>query len=154
MSALGHSIRGHGGKSARNAISTADDLAIWMRALVRGKIFDADHQRQWLDSLEPEDPSNPSGQKYGFGIIQITFGPNSVYFHGGEMPGYNSFMVHDPVNDSRWEPEAANSEPYPNKGTRCLGATRACARRFKSWARTLAGGKSFGGRITTPAKTD
>jgi D-alanyl-D-alanine carboxypeptidase len=22
-----------------------------------------------------------------------------VYFHGGEMPGYNSFMGHDPVND-------------------------------------------------------
>jgi D-alanyl-D-alanine carboxypeptidase len=70
-----------------------------MRALVGGKIFDADHQRQWLDSLEAEDASNPSGQKYGFGIIQITFGPNSVYFHGGEMPGYNPFMVHDPVND-------------------------------------------------------
>jgi D-alanyl-D-alanine carboxypeptidase len=84
---------------AGNAISTADDLAIWMRALVGGKIFDADHQHQWLGSLEPEDPSNPSGQKYGIGIIQITFGPNSVYFHGGEMPGYNSFMVRDPVND-------------------------------------------------------
>jgi D-alanyl-D-alanine carboxypeptidase len=22
-----------------------------------------------------------------------------VYFHGGEMPGYNSFMGHDPAND-------------------------------------------------------
>jgi D-alanyl-D-alanine carboxypeptidase len=22
-----------------------------------------------------------------------------MYFHGGEMPGYNSFMGHDPVND-------------------------------------------------------
>ena len=85
--------------AAGGIISTADDLAIWMRALVGGKIFDADYQRQWLDSLEPEDPSNPGGQKYGYGIAQITFGPNSVYFHGGEMPGYNSFMGHDPVND-------------------------------------------------------
>jgi D-alanyl-D-alanine carboxypeptidase len=24
---------------------------------------------------------------------------NSLYFHGGEMPGYNSFMGYDPVND-------------------------------------------------------
>jgi len=70
-----------------------------MRALVGGKLFDADYQRQWLDSLEPEDPSKPDGQKYGYGISQITFGPNSVYFHGGEMPGYNSFMGYDPVND-------------------------------------------------------
>ena len=22
-----------------------------------------------------------------------------MYFHGGEMPGYNSFMGHDPDND-------------------------------------------------------
>jgi hypothetical protein len=22
-----------------------------------------------------------------------------LYFHGGEMPGYNSFMGYDPVND-------------------------------------------------------
>ena len=55
-------------------------------------------QKPWLDSLEPEDPSKPGAQKYGYGISQITFGPNSVYFHGGEMPGYNSFMGYDPVN--------------------------------------------------------
>ena len=78
---------------------TADDLAIWMRALVGGKLFDADYQRQWLDSLEPQDPSKPLGRKYGYGISQIIFGPNSVYFHGGEMPGYNSFMGYDPAND-------------------------------------------------------
>ena len=85
--------------AAGGIISTADDLAIWMRALVGGKLFDADYQHQWLDSLEPQDPSKPLGQKYGYGISQITFGPNSVYFHGGEMPGYNSFMGYDPVND-------------------------------------------------------
>ena len=34
------------------------------------------------------------------GISLITFGPNSVYFHGGEMLGYNSFMGYDPVNDA------------------------------------------------------
>ena len=84
--------------AAGGVISTADDLAIWMRALVGGKLFDAHSLRQWLDSPEPQDPSKPLGQKYGYGISQITFGPNSVYFHGGEMPGYNSFMGYDPVN--------------------------------------------------------
>ena len=85
--------------AAGGIISTADDLAIWMRALAGSKLFDANHQRQWLDSLEPQGPSKPLGQKYGYGISQISFGPNSVYFHGGEMPGYNSFMGYDPVND-------------------------------------------------------
>jgi hypothetical protein len=70
-----------------------------MRALVGGKLFDANYQRQWLDSLELQDTGKPLGQKYGYGISQLSFGPNRLYFHGGEMPGYNSFMGYDPVND-------------------------------------------------------
>jgi D-alanyl-D-alanine carboxypeptidase len=85
--------------AAGGAISTADDLSTWMRALVGGKVFNSDYQGQWLGSLEPQDPAAPDGQKYGYGISQISFGPNHVYFHGGEMPGYNSFMGYDPVND-------------------------------------------------------
>jgi D-alanyl-D-alanine carboxypeptidase len=85
--------------AAGGVISTADDLATWMRALVSGKVLNADYQRQWLDSPESEDPSRPLGQRYGYGIAQMTFGPNGLYFHGGEMPGYNSFMGYDPVND-------------------------------------------------------
>jgi D-alanyl-D-alanine carboxypeptidase len=70
-----------------------------MRALVGGKVLDADYQRQLVDSLELQDPNDLGGLKYGYGISLLTFGPNSIYFHGGEMPGYNSFMGHDPVND-------------------------------------------------------
>ena len=36
--------------AAGGAISTAEDLAIWIRALVGGKVFDADYHRQWLES--------------------------------------------------------------------------------------------------------
>ena len=84
---------------AGGVISIADDLAAWIRALVGGKVFNADYQRQWLESPEPEDPGNPKGQRYGYGIAQITFGPNKVYFHGGELPGFNSSMGYDPDND-------------------------------------------------------
>jgi hypothetical protein len=42
------------------------------------------------------------GQKYGYGISLMGCGPNRVYFHGGEMPGFNSFMGYDPVNDVLW----------------------------------------------------
>ena len=85
--------------AAGGVVSTAADLATWMRALVGGKVLNADYQRQWLESPVPEDPSKPLGPKYGYGISVITFGPNSMYFHGGEMPGFNSFMGRDPVND-------------------------------------------------------
>ena len=62
-------------------------------------MLDPTYQRRWFDSLKPEDPSKPKGQKYGYGIAQLSWGPNTIYFHGGEMPGYNSFMCYDPVND-------------------------------------------------------
>jgi D-alanyl-D-alanine carboxypeptidase len=86
--------------AAGGAISTADDLATWMKALVSGKVFNADYQRQWRDSLQAEDPSSPDGQKYGYGISYQRFGPNAaMFYHGGELPGFNSFMGYDPDND-------------------------------------------------------
>ena len=39
--------------AAGGAISTADDLATWMRALVGGKVLNADSQRRWLEVLSP-----------------------------------------------------------------------------------------------------
>src|SRR6266478_7124258 len=77
--------------AAGGVISTADDLATWIRAQVAGRVLDPAYQRRWLDSLKPEDPSKPEGQKYGYGIAQLSWGPNTIYFHGGETPGYNSF---------------------------------------------------------------
>ena len=86
--------------AAGGAISTAADLATWMRALVTGKVFDADYQKQWLDSVQAEDPDNPDGQKYGYGISYQRFSPHAaMYYHGGELPGFNSFMGFDPDND-------------------------------------------------------
>ena len=86
-------------QAAGGAISTAHDQAVWIRALVRGQVLNAEMQRKWLASPAPEDPAKPDGQKYGYGITKISFGPNSIYFHGGELPGFNSFIGHDPAND-------------------------------------------------------
>ena len=61
-------------------------------------MLNADYQRRWLDSLQPEDPSKPEGQQYGYGIAQLRWGPNTIYFHGGETPGYNSKIGYDPTN--------------------------------------------------------
>lgn len=86
--------------AAGGAISTADDLGTWMKALVTGEVFDADHQRKWTASLRPEDPEAPGGQQYGYGISYQRFGPRaSMYYHGGELPGFNSFMGYDPTNE-------------------------------------------------------
>jgi CubicO group peptidase (beta-lactamase class C family) len=84
--------------AAGGVISTANDLATWMQALVTGRVLNAGYQRRWLDSVQPEDPSKPDGQQYGYGIARLHWGPNTLYFHGGETPGYNSFIGYDPAN--------------------------------------------------------
>jgi D-alanyl-D-alanine carboxypeptidase len=86
-------------EAAGGVISTANDLATWIKSLVGGRVLNAEYQRRWLDSLKPEDPSKPEGQKYGYGISQFSWGPNTIYFHGGETPGYNSKISYDPAND-------------------------------------------------------
>ena len=80
--------------AAGGVVSTADDLATWIQALVSGRVLGAEYQRRWLDSPRPEDPSTPAGQRYGYGIARLSWGANRMYFHGGETPGYNSFMGH------------------------------------------------------------
>lgn len=85
--------------AAGGAISTADDLATWMRALVGGRVFDADTQRRWLDSPQATDPAQPTEPQYGWGIERQTFAPNAtMYYHFGELPGFNSFSGYDPGN--------------------------------------------------------
>ncbi len=49
--------------AAGGVISTAGDLATWIQALVSGRVLNAEYQRRWLDSPQPEDPNKPDGQK-------------------------------------------------------------------------------------------
>jgi D-alanyl-D-alanine carboxypeptidase len=86
--------------AAGGAISTADDLAIWVRALVEGRVFNADYQRQWLDSPQPTDPTEAAAPAYGYGIERQAFAPNvTMYYHFGELPGFNAFSGYDPGNN-------------------------------------------------------
>ena len=81
--------------AAGMGISTASDLVAWVEALVGGKLLNADMHRRRLASVQPTDPQVPSSALYGWGIAKF----GKLYGHTGEMPGYNAFMGHDPVND-------------------------------------------------------
>jgi D-alanyl-D-alanine carboxypeptidase len=84
--------------AAGGVISTAADLATWISALTTGAILNPEYQRRWLDSVQLEDPKNPAGTQYGYGIARMHWGPNAFYYHGGETVGYNSFIGYDPTN--------------------------------------------------------
>jgi hypothetical protein len=62
-----------------------------------------------FESLELEDPSNPHGLKYGYGISLITFGPNNVYFHDGEPVNDVTLIVWTNLTLSLDGPPTANT---------------------------------------------
>lgn len=82
--------------AAGQMISTAGDLATWVKALGDGTLLSPEMQSARLDSVAPADASLPAGgAEYGLGIAKL--GP--IYGHTGELPGFNSVMGYDPQND-------------------------------------------------------
>ncbi|MGC4192030.1 MAG: serine hydrolase domain-containing protein [Thermomicrobiales bacterium] len=80
--------------AAGAAISTAGDLATYVEALIGGGLLDADLQADRLASLKvPPGSTDPNAAKYGYALAQ--FGP--MMGHDGSLPGYTSFMGHDPA---------------------------------------------------------
>jgi len=82
--------------TAGGGISTVDDLAVYVKALVGGGLLDAQMQKTRLDSIVPTDPAAPEVGGYGLGIAR--FGP-SLIGHDGQIPGYMTFMGYDPASD-------------------------------------------------------
>jgi D-alanyl-D-alanine carboxypeptidase len=82
------------GWAAGAGISTARDLVIWVQALAEGRLLNAETQKKRLASLRPTNPDNSDSALYGFGIARF----GKLYGHTGELPGFNSFMGHDPDN--------------------------------------------------------
>lgn len=80
------------GWAAGAGISTVEDLATYVEALVDGGLLSDELQQQRLDSVRPADPANPASAGYGLALAQ--FGP--LLGHDGSLPGYQSFMGHDP----------------------------------------------------------
>ncbi|QJY48465.1 serine hydrolase domain-containing protein [Pseudonocardia broussonetiae] len=83
------------GWTAGAGISTAEDLADYVRALAGGGLLGPELQQQRLDSVRPVDPADPASPGYGLGLARF----GTLYGHSGELPGFNSFMGHDPERD-------------------------------------------------------
>ena len=68
------------------------DLATYVEVLVGGGLLSDQLQQLRIDSITPVDSSNPNSAGYGLAIAR--FGP--MLGHDGSLPGYQSFMGHDP----------------------------------------------------------
>ncbi len=98
--------------AAGGVISTAGDLADWAEILVRGEALDPETQQVRLDSLQATS-DQPDAPRYGYALAEM--GP--FLGHTGELPGYNSFMGHQPDTDvtlivwTNLAPGAAGEDP-------------------------------------------
>lgn len=81
--------------AAGGVVSNAEDLAIWIEALAEGKLFTPEYYQRWKNSPVPSDETNPN-VKYGYGFMTIENDFGLFYFHSGELPGFNSYMIYHP----------------------------------------------------------
>ncbi|MFC4126252.1 serine hydrolase domain-containing protein [Nocardia rhizosphaerae] len=82
--------------AAGGVISTAQDLATYVRALVGSdELIGSELQRERLASAAPLDRRDPAGIRYGLGLE--SFGP--MLGHDGAIPGFQTFMGYDPTTD-------------------------------------------------------
>ncbi|WP_072804070.1 serine hydrolase domain-containing protein [Rhodococcoides yunnanense] len=82
--------------AAGGAISTAADIATYGRALVRGEGLlglDSQSRRRASVTVESADPSPGD-----YGLAWQAYGP--LIGHDGAIPGFQSFMGHDPISDT------------------------------------------------------
>lgn len=77
--------------AAGGVVSTARDLADWVEVLVGGGALDDDTQAARLASLQPTSDA-PDAPRYGYNLAEM----GAFLGHTGELPGYNSFMGHEP----------------------------------------------------------
>ncbi len=78
--------------TAGAAISTVDDMTSYVKALVDGGLLDQQMQQTRLDSVQ-----SVGGGTAGYGLGMARFGP--LLGHDGQLPGFMTFMGHDPDTD-------------------------------------------------------
>jgi D-alanyl-D-alanine carboxypeptidase len=85
-------------------VSTAQDMATYMTALLSGRILDpATYELMWTSTPTPQyGVSPPSDSVFGLGwdtAIDTSAGPTEVA-KSGQVPGFNSELILDPSSDS------------------------------------------------------
>ncbi len=76
--------------TAGGAISTVEDMKTYVEAMVDGGLLDAAMQKTRMDSIQSSGAGSTAG--YGLGIAKF----DKLYGHDGQIPGYMTFMGHDP----------------------------------------------------------
>ena len=74
--------------SAGAMISNIEDLKIWVQACANGTLLSSKTQTERMKTV----PFTEAKMNYGLGIMEY----KGFYGHGGDIPGYHTFIIHSP----------------------------------------------------------
>ncbi|WP_121162534.1 serine hydrolase domain-containing protein [Micromonospora pisi] len=83
------------GQMAGELVSTTADLDRFYRALLDGRLLRAAQQAELLRFL-PTNPADPTGLRYGLGLLSLPLACGDAYGHDGQVFGYHTLSLHSP----------------------------------------------------------
>lgn len=83
-------------KGGGNMYSTTGDLLKWQQGLFGGKILSSETLQTYLT---PVDFEAFGAAKYAGGVLVEDIEGQTVYWHGGGIEGFNTWLGHDPEKD-------------------------------------------------------
>jgi D-alanyl-D-alanine carboxypeptidase len=79
-------------------VSTPADLNIFIRAYVKGQLYDRETRREQRQVIEGghSDPPGPGQNSAGLGVFRYETRCGTVWGHTGNIAGYTQFMAASP----------------------------------------------------------
>jgi D-alanyl-D-alanine carboxypeptidase len=84
-----------GGYAAGGMLSTSEDVARFLDALMSGKLLSPGALREMQAWVPTPDADLPGQQGYGLGLRNLLIGEETWVGHTGSMPGYSGIAVHN-----------------------------------------------------------
>ncbi len=83
-----------GGYAAGGILSTAPDVARFVRSVFTGTVLGDDVLREMQTFVDAPDEDVPEQQGYGLGIRHLQIDGEDVFGHTGTIPGYSAIAMH------------------------------------------------------------
>ncbi|MFI6758880.1 serine hydrolase domain-containing protein [Micromonospora sp. NPDC050417] len=109
------------GQMAGELVSTTADLDRFYRALLNGRLLRPAEQAQ-LQRFLPTNPADPTGLRYGLGLLSLPLRCGDAYGHDGQVFGYHTLSLHSP-DGKRQVSVALNVSHYQYAGDPISAAT-------------------------------
>jgi D-alanyl-D-alanine carboxypeptidase len=83
-----------GAYAAGGILSTAPDIASFVRSVFDGRVLDEDVLSEMRTFVDAPDKDVPAQVEYGLGIRHLRIDDEDLYGHTGTIPGYSAIAMH------------------------------------------------------------